>query len=218
MKAPQGKFSLRLHTPLCSCPASRKAYFSSVSCIGVRHSIGGIQSCSRQGSSPPMRLNSWSAGAGARFIESGGVYKLAFGPKAFIVVSDPVVVRHLLKASPRWVTGSVRFPRDSIWLLPLHSHPYAANQYSSVSMVLLIAQRWQSHLAWLRRRMHSTTTRGCWRRSWSPSWARGSYLRILRPGSRGGELLCLPSTRPTCKPWSPCLEPARGMPCRSATL
>jgi len=31
------------------------------------------------------------------FIESGGVFKLAFGPKAFIVVSDPVVVRHLLK-------------------------------------------------------------------------------------------------------------------------
>ena len=31
------------------------------------------------------------------FIESGGVFKLVFGPKAFIVVSDPVVVRHLLK-------------------------------------------------------------------------------------------------------------------------
>ncbi|KAL0042649.1 hypothetical protein WJX79_006457 [Trebouxia sp. C0005] len=31
------------------------------------------------------------------FLDSGGVYKLAFGPKAFIVVSDPVVVRHLLK-------------------------------------------------------------------------------------------------------------------------
>eukprot|EP00798_Chlamydomonas_sp_ICE-L_P024654 gene24654-10279_t len=31
------------------------------------------------------------------FLESGGVFKLAFGPKAFIVVSDPVVVRHLLK-------------------------------------------------------------------------------------------------------------------------
>ena len=30
-------------------------------------------------------------------MDSGGVYKLAFGPKAFIVVSDPVVVRHLLK-------------------------------------------------------------------------------------------------------------------------
>ncbi len=36
--------------------------------------------------------------AAGRFIDSGGVYKLAFGPKAFIVVSDPVVVRHLLKA------------------------------------------------------------------------------------------------------------------------
>ena len=33
-----------------------------------------------------------------RFLDSGGVYKLAFGPKAFIVVSDPIVVRHLLKA------------------------------------------------------------------------------------------------------------------------
>jgi hypothetical protein len=32
-----------------------------------------------------------------RFLESGGVFKLEFGPKAFIVVSDPVVVRHLLK-------------------------------------------------------------------------------------------------------------------------
>lgn len=31
------------------------------------------------------------------FLESGGVYKLVFGPKAFIVVSDPVVVKHILK-------------------------------------------------------------------------------------------------------------------------
>ncbi|KAL6784303.1 CYP97A6 [Auxenochlorella protothecoides x Auxenochlorella symbiontica] len=31
------------------------------------------------------------------FQECGGVFKLEFGPKAFIVVSDPVVVRHLLK-------------------------------------------------------------------------------------------------------------------------
>ncbi|KAF8062011.1 CYP97B2 [Scenedesmus sp. PABB004] len=31
------------------------------------------------------------------FIDSGGVYKLEFGPKAFIVISDPVVVRHILK-------------------------------------------------------------------------------------------------------------------------
>eukprot|EP01024_Parvocaulis_polyphysoides_P020293 TRINITY_DN19432_c0_g1_i2.p1 TRINITY_DN19432_c0_g1~~TRINITY_DN19432_c0_g1_i2.p1 ORF type:complete len:613 (+),score=102.56 TRINITY_DN19432_c0_g1_i2:96-1934(+) len=31
------------------------------------------------------------------FLEYGGVYKLSFGPKAFIVVSDPLVVKHLLK-------------------------------------------------------------------------------------------------------------------------
>lgn len=35
-----------------------------------------------------------------RFLEHGGIFRLAFGPKAFIVVSDPVVVRYLLKASP----------------------------------------------------------------------------------------------------------------------
>ena len=33
--------------------------------------------------------STWCLG---RFLDSGGVYKLAFGPKAFIVVSDPVVV------------------------------------------------------------------------------------------------------------------------------
>ncbi|KAL0400052.1 UNVERIFIED_CONTAM: cytochrome [Sesamum radiatum] len=31
------------------------------------------------------------------FIEHGSVYKLAFGPKAFVVVSDPIVARHILR-------------------------------------------------------------------------------------------------------------------------
>lgn len=31
------------------------------------------------------------------FIELGGVYKLAFGPKAFVVVSDPIVARYILR-------------------------------------------------------------------------------------------------------------------------
>ncbi|KAK1404794.1 Cytochrome P450, chloroplastic [Heracleum sosnowskyi] len=31
------------------------------------------------------------------FIEHGSVYKLAFGPKAFVVVSDPLVARHILR-------------------------------------------------------------------------------------------------------------------------
>ena len=37
-----------------------------------------------------------------RFIESGGVFKLVFGPKAFIVISDPVVVRYLLKVTANY--------------------------------------------------------------------------------------------------------------------
>ncbi|KAH1129327.1 hypothetical protein J1N35_000705 [Gossypium stocksii] len=31
------------------------------------------------------------------FLEHGSVYKLAFGPKAFVVVSDPIVVKHILR-------------------------------------------------------------------------------------------------------------------------
>lgn len=51
---------------------------------------------------------------GRRFIESGGVFKLAFGPKAFIVVSDPVVVRHLLKVKPR--VGRMHLPAVSAYV------------------------------------------------------------------------------------------------------
>ncbi|KAL9245932.1 hypothetical protein vseg_019527 [Gypsophila vaccaria] len=31
------------------------------------------------------------------FLEHGAVYKLAFGPKAFVVISDPIVARHILR-------------------------------------------------------------------------------------------------------------------------
>lgn len=34
---------------------------------------------------------------GRSFLQHGSVYKLAFGPKAFIVVSDPIVARHILR-------------------------------------------------------------------------------------------------------------------------
>jgi hypothetical protein len=29
--------------------------------------------------------------------QHGSVYKLAFGPKSFVVVSDPIVARHILR-------------------------------------------------------------------------------------------------------------------------
>lgn len=53
----------------------------------------------------------------SRFIESGGVYKLAFGPKAFVVVSDPVVVRHLLKVRK---SAHLYRPFDSRGMLDQH--------------------------------------------------------------------------------------------------
>ena len=31
------------------------------------------------------------------YTECGGIYKLCFGPKVFMVVSDPIVLRHILK-------------------------------------------------------------------------------------------------------------------------
>lgn len=30
-------------------------------------------------------------------LQHGSVYKLAFGPKAFVVVSDPIVARYILR-------------------------------------------------------------------------------------------------------------------------
>ena len=33
------------------------------------------------------------------FVKYGPVYKLAFGPRSFIVVSDPVMAKHVLKSS-----------------------------------------------------------------------------------------------------------------------
>jgi hypothetical protein len=57
-----------------------------------------------------------------RFIESGAVFKLEFGPKAFIVVSDPVVVRHLLKENAmnydKGVLGEILEPIMGKGLIP----------------------------------------------------------------------------------------------------
>lgn len=50
---------------------------------------------------PSMHEADPSLQLSSRFQECGGVFKLEFGPKAFIVVSDPVVVRHLLKVHGR---------------------------------------------------------------------------------------------------------------------
>ncbi len=33
------------------------------------------------------------------FLKYGPVYKLCFGPKSFIVVSDPTIIKHILKTN-----------------------------------------------------------------------------------------------------------------------
>jgi len=70
----------------------------------------------------------------------GGVYKLAFGPKAFLVVSDPQVARHILREQPMLFSKARRQSRTSIVVGPLippslrpshpshPSHPIIASQ------------------------------------------------------------------------------------------
>lgn len=42
-------------------------------------------------------------------LQHGSVYKLAFGPKAFVVVSDPIVARHILRENA--------FSYDKVWFV-----------------------------------------------------------------------------------------------------
>ncbi|CAI5973640.1 unnamed protein product [Closterium sp. NIES-65] len=50
--------------------------------------------------SPLSAFCSFSCPSCAAKSRLGGVYRLAFGPKAFVVISDPVVARHVLKENP----------------------------------------------------------------------------------------------------------------------
>lgn len=129
-----------------------------------------------------------------RFLDSGGVFKLEFGPKAFIVVSDPVVVRHLLKVRQRrrdaWRCAFVCRHGLRACCLCQRTHgrgPHCALLPHAVTLCLCAlalslfcrCSRPDRHSS---RRMRSTTTRACWQRSWSLSWARDSYQRV-RPHS-----------------------------------
>ena len=44
------------------------------------------------------------------FLKYGGVFKLCFGPKVFMVLSDPVVVREVLKEKPFSFSKGTAFP------------------------------------------------------------------------------------------------------------
>ena len=42
-----------------------------------------------------------------RFLEKGPVFRLAFGPKSFIVISDPLLARHILREIPEQFSKGV---------------------------------------------------------------------------------------------------------------
>ena len=87
-----------------------------------------------------------------RFLDSGGVYKLVFGPKAFIVVSDPVVVRHLLKV----LHSAANMCKH---LTPAWSVLYTAAMTDMWSCLKTISMRCGSILALLETKPHSRTCR-----------------------------------------------------------
>ena len=76
------------------------------------------------------------------------MYKLAFGPKAFIVVSDPVVVRHLLKVCED-VLNAQRFPLTDGCLASLayqgFSHSLHAILFSFGTLCHSVTDRRASH-------------------------------------------------------------------------
>ena len=48
------------------------------------------------------------------FLKYGGVFKLCFGPKVFMVLSDPVVVREVLKEKPFSFSKGRAFPNHHV--------------------------------------------------------------------------------------------------------
>ena len=117
------------------------------------------------------------------FKKYGPVYKLCFGPKSFIVVSDPTIIKFILKTNtPAY--DKVR-PRG---------HGQRLDRYIRTSIRSL------SHAVPLIYTSSPTPSPDCvhrasWRRSWSPSWARASSPRTTRRGRSAAAPSSRPSTR-----------------------
>ena len=57
-------------------------------------------------------------------LQHGSVYKLAFGPKAFVVVSDPIVARHILREN---IFSYDKVLSNNLFLLLLFLSPSLVN-------------------------------------------------------------------------------------------
>lgn len=124
------------------------------------------------------------------FAKAGGVYKLAFGPKTFMVLSDPVVVRvreYTMGEPPAGVLSVVVQPglcgatHRGGRLLKLQ--PFVRRSTSSATPI-------------------SASIRASWLRSSSPSWvsdrAPASEQHSLRPLTILSPLSALPPDRSSC--------------------
>lgn len=84
------------------------------------------------------------------FLKYGGVFKLAFGPKVFMVLSDPVVVREVLKEKPfafsKGVLAEILEPIMGQGLIPA---PYAVWKNRRRQLVPGFHKAWLDHMVGL---------------------------------------------------------------------
>ena len=84
------------------------------------------------------------------FLRYGGVFKLAFGPKVFMVLSDPVVVREVLKEKPfafsKGVLAEILEPIMGQGLIPA---PYAVWKNRRRQLVPGFHKAWLDHMVGL---------------------------------------------------------------------
>jgi cytochrome P450 len=84
------------------------------------------------------------------FLKYGGVFKLAFGPKVFMVLSDPVVVREVLKNRPfafsKGVLAEILEPIMGQGLIPA---PYAVWKNRRRQLVPGFHKAWLDHMVGL---------------------------------------------------------------------
>ncbi|EEH52833.1 uncharacterized protein MICPUCDRAFT_22138 [Micromonas pusilla CCMP1545] len=84
------------------------------------------------------------------FLKYGGVFKLAFGPKVFMVLSDPVIVRRVLKEKPfafsKGVLAEILEPIMGQGLIPA---PYAVWKNRRRQLVPGFHKAWLDHMVGL---------------------------------------------------------------------
>jgi cytochrome P450 len=84
------------------------------------------------------------------FLKYGGVFKLAFGPKVFMVLSDPVIVREVLKEKPfsfsKGVLAEILEPIMGQGLIPA---PYAIWKNRRRQLVPGFHKAWLDHMVGL---------------------------------------------------------------------